>query len=65
MNIGKILIALGVVFILVGLLWTFIGKLPGDIHVRRGSFSLYIPITTSIIISVILSIILFFFRNIR
>lgn len=65
MNIGKILITLGVILVLVGLLWTFIGKLPGDIHIKRGNVSFYMPITTSIIISIILSIILFIFKNIR
>lgn len=57
MNIGKLFIVLGVVSIIVGLLWTFIGKLPGDIHVKRGNVSFYFPIMTSIVVSVIISII--------
>ena len=55
---------LGVVIALVGLLITVgvpIGRLPGDFTVRRGSFSFYFPLTTSIIASVILTLIMSFF----
>ena len=57
------LIILGVVLIAAGLLWPWLtkfglGRLPGDVVVERDSFRLYIPITTSIVISVVLSLIL-------
>jgi Protein of unknown function (DUF2905) len=57
------LIILGVVIIVVGLLWPWLGKLglgrlPGDIVIERESFRLYLPITTSILISIVLSVIL-------
>lgn len=57
------LIILGVVLILLGLLWPWLGKLglgrlPGDIVIERESFRLYFPITTSILISLALSLIL-------
>ena len=57
------LIILGVVLILAGLLWPWLtklglGRLPGDVVVERDNFRLYIPITTSIVISVVLSLIL-------
>jgi hypothetical protein len=39
------------------------GRLPGDIYVRRGSFAFYVPITTSIIVSVILTLVLALFRR--
>lgn len=57
------LIILGVVLIVAGLLWPWItklglGRLPGDIVVERENFRLYLPITTSILISVVLSLIL-------
>lgn len=61
---GRLLIVLGVVIALVGLLITVgvpIGRLPGDFTVRRGSFSFYFPLTTSIIASVILTLIMSFF----
>jgi hypothetical protein len=57
------LIVLGVVLILAGLLWPWLtklglGRLPGDIVIERDNFRAYIPITTSMVISVVLSLIL-------
>jgi Protein of unknown function (DUF2905) len=57
------LIILGVVIVVVGLLWPLLGKLglgclPGDIVIERESFRLYLPITSSILISIVLSVIL-------
>ena len=57
------LIILGVVLIAAGLLWPWLaklglGRLPGDIVIERDNFRAYIPITTSIVISVVLSLIL-------
>ncbi|MFA5780443.1 MAG: DUF2905 domain-containing protein [Elusimicrobiota bacterium] len=61
---GKVLIVAGIVLALVGLFFIlgvkipYLGKLPGDIFIKKENFSFYFPLTTSIIISVILSIIL-------
>jgi hypothetical protein len=57
------LIILGVVLVMAGLLWPWIsklglGRLPGDIVVERENFRLYLPITTSILISLVLSLVL-------
>lgn len=57
------LIILGVVLVVAGLLWPWLGRfglgrLPGDIVIERESFRLYLPITTSILISIVLSLIL-------
>ena len=57
------LIILGAVLIVAGLLWPWLtklglGRLPGDIVIERDNFRAYIPITTSIVISVALSLIL-------
>jgi hypothetical protein len=64
-NIGKAVVALGVVLVVAGLLvWflgdklTWFGRLPGDIRIERPGFSCFFPITTMIIVSVILSIVL-------
>jgi len=60
---GKMIILLGAVLIVVGFVVTFfdriplVGKLPGDIHIRRGNFQVYFPVVTSIALSVILSLI--------
>jgi hypothetical protein len=61
--VGRILIVLGVVLVAVGLLINFgvpIGRLPGDFAVRRGNFSFYFPLTTSIIASILLTLLLMF-----
>jgi Protein of unknown function (DUF2905) len=61
--VARWLILLGIVLIVAGLLWPWLtrlglGRLPGDIVIERDNFRLYIPIATSIVISVILSLIL-------
>jgi len=61
--VGRILIILGVVLVVVGLLVNLglpIGRLPGDISVRRGNVSFYFPLTTSIIASILLTLLLMF-----
>ena len=57
------LIVLGIVLVVAGLLWPWLirlglGRLPGDIVIERDNFRVYIPIATSIVISVALSLIL-------
>jgi hypothetical protein len=67
-QIGKILIIIGVISVLVGLVFIlgakipFLGRLPGDICIKKDNFSFYFPLTTSIIISIILSFIFWIFR---
>ena len=68
-SVGRALIVLGLVIAGVGVVLTFadripwLGRLPGDIVVKRENFSFYFPLTTSIVISVVLSLILYFFRR--
>jgi len=63
---GKVLIFLGIFIALLGLLTVlapklpYIGRLPGDIYIKRGGITIYFPIVTSILISIILSLILNF-----
>jgi hypothetical protein len=62
-KVARWLIILGVVLVVAGLLWPWLsrlglGRLPGDIVIERENFRLYIPITTSILISLVLSLIL-------
>jgi len=67
--LGKILILLGVFIILIGLLLVvgekipWVGRLPGDILVRKKNFTFYFPITTSIIVSIILTLLFALFRK--
>lgn len=65
---ARFLILLGVVLIVVGLLWPFLGKLglgrlPGDIVVERENVRFYLPITTSVLISLVLSLLLWLFHR--
>ncbi|MGA1845316.1 MAG: DUF2905 domain-containing protein [bacterium] len=61
---GFILIALGGVLILAGKV-PFIGRLPGDIHIKRDNLDVYLPLGTSILISIILSLLLYIISKIR
>lgn len=62
--LGKALVIVGVVIVGVGLLMMFsdripfLGKLPGDISIKRGNFQLHIPITTSIVLTVLVNLLL-------
>jgi hypothetical protein len=66
-SLGKLLIVCGVALALVGGLLVvagkvpFLGRLPGDILVRRENWSVYFPLTTCIVISVVLTLLLSFF----
>jgi Protein of unknown function (DUF2905) len=63
---GKTLLLVGLGIAGIGLLIMVgipIGRLPGDFYVRRGNFSFYFPLTTSIVLSIILTLILAFFRR--
>ena len=60
---ARFLIVLGILLVLTGLLWPFLtrlglGRLPGDIVLRNGNFAFYFPIVTCIIISVVLTLVM-------
>lgn len=64
----RLLITIGIVVLVVGLLWPWLsrlglGRLPGDIIIRREGFSFYFPIVTSILVSIVLTVILWLFRR--
>ena len=64
----RTLIILGLVLIAVGAAWPFIsklglGRLPGDIVIRREGFTFYFPLTTSIIVSLLVSLLIWLFRK--
>lgn len=65
---AKWLILIGVILVITGLLWPVItklglGHLPGDIQIKRDNFSFYFPLTTSILISLLISFILWVLRK--
>ena len=60
---GRWLITLGIVLLVAGLLWPLLqkfglGRLPGDIVIERGNFRFYLPLGTSLLISLVLSLLL-------
>jgi uncharacterized protein HemY len=67
--VAKLILVAGIILVIigVGLLYfkeiPFIGKLPGDIHIEKKNYSFHFPITTCILLSVILSLILYLFSK--
>jgi hypothetical protein len=68
---GKLLIVVGIICIIAGVLITyadripFLGKLPGDIAVEKGNLRFYFPIATSIVLSLLVSLILYLIQRFR
>jgi len=68
---GKVIILIGIFLIILGGLMIygeripFIGKLPGDIHIKRENFNFYFPITTCILISMILTLLFYLIQRFR
>ena len=65
---ARVLIALGVLLIVLGLAWPWLGKLglfslPGDIVIKRANFRFYFPITSMVLISLVVSLLLWLFRK--
>jgi hypothetical protein len=68
-ELGRFLIVAGIILLIVGAVFLlapkipWLGRLPGDISYKRGNFSFYFPLGTSILISIILTLILYLFRR--
>jgi Protein of unknown function (DUF2905) len=68
-ELGRFLVVAGVILVIVGAVFLlapkipWLGRLPGDISYKRGNFSFYFPLGTSILISIILTLILYLFRR--
>ena len=68
-GIGKSLITIGLLLIIIGLFISFgpripfVGKLPGDIYIKKEDFTFYFPMATSILISIIITAIMYLFRK--
>ena len=68
-GLGKTLIILGLVIVAFGIIFTFAGKipwlgrLPGDIHIKRDNFTFYFPMATCIILSIFISLIFWLFKK--
>ncbi len=68
-SLGKILILFGILLVVLGFVFTvgvkipWLGQLPGDIYIRRENFTFYFPLTTCLLISLILTLVLYLFRR--
>ena len=69
-HLGKPLIIMGLILVVAGLLISFaprlpawLGRLPGDISIKRENFSFYFPLTTCLLLSALLSFLLWLFRK--
>jgi len=67
--LGKMLIVMGIFLVIIGILMNtgmkipWIGRLPGDISVQKENFRFYFPLTSCIIISIILTLLFYLFRR--
>jgi hypothetical protein len=62
--VGRVLIVIGLLIAVAGLLMNMgvpLGRLPGDFSVRRGNFSFYFPLATSLLASIVLTLVMMFF----
>ena len=64
----RLLIIAGIAALLLGLLWPWLaklglGRLPGDFHVQREGFSIFFPVTTSLIVSIVVTLIVWLLRR--
>jgi hypothetical protein len=64
----RFLIIAGIVAVALGLAWPWLarfglGRLPGDLHLEREGFSLYLPLTTSLVVSLVVSLVIWLFRR--
>ncbi len=68
-DIGRLLLIAGIILSLIGMLIHYadripwIGKLPGDIYIRRENFTFYFPLTTSILISIVVTFFLWLYTR--
>lgn len=68
LEVGRFLVVAGVILVVLGMVFLVsdklpMGRLPGDIQIGNGKFKIYIPIATSILLSIILTVILNFFSK--
>jgi len=66
--VTRILVTLGIILVITGIAWPWLsklgfGRLPGDIVIERENFRFYFPITSMIIVSLVLSLIFWLFRK--
>lgn len=65
---ARLLVTVGILLVVLGLAWPLLtrlglGRLPGDIIVERGNFRFYFPLTTSLLVSLVLTLLFWLFRR--
>ncbi|MDD9147677.1 MULTISPECIES: DUF2905 domain-containing protein [unclassified Sporolactobacillus] len=64
-DLGRFLMITGAVLFVIGLCWPLIGRLPGDIFIKKGNVTFMFPIVTCIVISLVLSLIFYVMNHFR
>ncbi|MCE5274314.1 MAG: DUF2905 domain-containing protein [Deltaproteobacteria bacterium] len=69
-QLGNIFILAGIIFLVLGILMAggglaWLGRLPGDIRITKQGFGFFFPLTTSIILSIVISLVVYLFRIFR
>jgi len=66
-GLSKLLMVVGAILFIIGLVMPFLhlGKLPGDIIIKKGNTTVYFPIITSIVVSIVISLVLYFIGKLR
>jgi hypothetical protein len=64
-DFGKVLMVLGIVIFIIGLCWPLVGRLPGDLLIKKGNVTFFFPIVTCLVISVVLSLIFYVLNHFR
>ena len=67
-DMNRLLIAIGLIFLVLGIAWPWIsqlplGRLPGDVHIKRDGVDFYFPLATSLIVSILLSLLFWLWRR--
>ena len=68
-SFAKTVILLGILLVVLGIILSlgpkipYLGKLPGDIYIQRGRFTFYFPLATCLLVSVVLTLVLYIFRR--
>ena len=68
-ELGKVLVLVGVLLVVLGVIFSlgakipWLGQLPGDITLKRGNLTVYFPLATCLLISLILTLVLYYFKR--
>ncbi|RYL93895.1 DUF2905 domain-containing protein [Sporolactobacillus sp. THM7-4] len=64
-DFGKIIMVIGIILFFIGLCWPLVGRLPGDIFIKKGNVTFMFPVVTCLVISIVLSLIFYLISHFR